>query len=362
MDLTVSLDARYSVAPDGSVWAQAGMAHTFWKRYCEVFDQVTIVARGAHTSQVPQGWLRVDGDGIVFHCVPDFLGPWQCLKRYRVARAAILKAVPRRGAVILRVGSQISNMLEYELHKKNYPYAVEVVGDPYEVFAPGIVDHPLRKFFRWHFSRRLRQECIRAQGAAYVTRHVLQKRYPSRSTFNVSDVNLPENAFAVQDSTFYSNVEIHEADIIDSIYKPRKQGPYLLVTVGSLEQLYKGTDVLIDAIANCVSSGVELKAVIVGGGKYQTSLMSQAERLGLASRIQFTGWLTAGEQVRDILDAADLFVLPSRTEGLPRAMIEAMARARPCIGSAVGGIPELLNDTELVPATSSHWRPRSRRS
>ena len=94
---------------------------------------------------------------------------------------------------------------------------------------------------------------------------------------------------------------------------------------------------LIEAVARCVRAGLDLTAVIVGDGKYRTDLMAQSERLGMASRIRFAGQITAGEPVRRILDTADLFVLPSRTEGLPRAMIEAMARALPCIPAPPSG-------------------------
>jgi len=108
-------------------------------------------------------------------------------------------------------------------------------------------------------------------------------------------------------------------------------------------------DVQIDAVAECVRSGLDLRLVVIGQGRVRGELEERARSQGLDGRVEFRGQLTAGEAVRAELDRADLFLLPSRTEGLPRAMIEAMARGLPCIGSTAGGIPELLAPEDLVP-------------
>jgi glycosyltransferase involved in cell wall biosynthesis len=89
---------------------------------------------------------------------------------------------------------------------------------------------------------------------------------------------------------------------------------------------------------------------IVGDGRHRRSLESRVRRLGIGDSVVFLGHLPFGPAVRRELDRADLFVLPSRQEGLPRALLEAMARALPAIGSTVGGIPELLAPQDLVPA------------
>jgi glycosyltransferase involved in cell wall biosynthesis len=88
---------------------------------------------------------------------------------------------------------------------------------------------------------------------------------------------------------------------------------------------------------------------MVGDGKHRPELEEMTRFLSIENSVRFLGQLQAGEPVRSQLDNADLFVLPSLTEGLPRAMIEAMARGLPCIGSTVGGIPELLPDEAMVP-------------
>ena len=112
-------------------------------------------------------------------------------------------------------------------------------------------------------------------------------------------------------------------------------------------------DVLIDAVGECANHGLDLRLTVVGDGKHRAELESRVARLGLGNRVCFRGRLPAGEAICDELDRADLFALPSRTEGLPRAMIEAMARGLPCIGSTVGGIPELLPPEDLVPPNDS---------
>jgi glycosyltransferase involved in cell wall biosynthesis len=122
-----------------------------------------------------------------------------------------------------------------------------------------------------------------------------------------------------------------------------------LITVGSLEHLHKGPDVLIEAFSMCVAEGLDAELAIVGDGRLKPSLEALAQKLNVAGRVHFLGWLPAGEAVASQLDASDLFVLPSRADGLPRSLIEAMARGLPCIGSTVGGIPELLDPECLVP-------------
>ena len=335
MRLVVALEHRFGSTPDGAVWTPGTFGHSFWTRYLEVFGHVRVVARVRQVGAVPEDWKRADGEGVSFVAVPHYLGPWQYLLRARQVKGAVRHAVGPTDAVILRVGSQLAAVMGPLLRRMGRPYGVEVVGDPYDVFAPGAVKHPMRPFFRWWFSRQLRRQCAGACAAAYVTEHTLQLRYPpAKGSF----------------STHYSSIELPDVACVPQSRPVRHSAsPFRLVTVGSLAQLYKAPDVLIDAVGVCVRGGIDLNLVIVGDGKHRPELETRAGSLVLGERVHFLGQLPPGESVRSELDRADIFVLPSRQEGLPRAMIEAMARALPCIGSTVGGIPELLPLEDLVP-------------
>ena len=115
-----------------------------------------------------------------------------------------------------------------------------------------------------------------------------------------------------------------------------------------MEFMYKGIIDLLDAIKLCEGeNNLKLKLTLVGEGRLKSAFEAHAKKIGIIDRVVFTGQLSPGEAVKNILSKADLFVLPSKTEGLPRAMIEAMALGLPCIGTRVGGIPELLEDKYL---------------
>jgi glycosyltransferase involved in cell wall biosynthesis len=332
MNVVVATEERFDRTPDGRVWTSGSLL--FWTRYLAVFDSVRIVARVRNAPVPPSGFRLVSGPNITFAGVPDYLGPEQYLLRSASVAAATAKAVQNSDAVILRVPGQVSSCVARRVRKMRRPYAVEVVGDPYDVFAPGAVRHPFRPFFRWWFTRSLRRQCAAACAAAYVTQHALQQRYgPAADAFatHCSDVELPQAAFVN----------------VPRISMPN--GAARLICVGSLAQLYKAPDVLVDAVGACVRGGLSLELVLVGSGRHQLQVEERAVALGLGSRVQFRGQLTTPEAVRAELDQAHLFVLPSRQEGLPRAMIEAMARALPCLGSTVGGIPELIPAEDLVP-------------
>ena len=119
-------------------------------------------------------------------------------------------------------------------------------------------------------------------------------------------------------------------------------------TVGRLEGR-KGTATLMEAFAK-LERHADAALVVVGDGPLRAELDALAVRLGIADRVRMLG---DRPDVRDLLAAFDVFVLPSRTEGMSNALLEAMAMARPIVATAVGGTPEVLaGDTTgvLVPA------------
>lgn len=333
MDLTYVHDYRFHRTPDGAVWTETAYDHSFWERYLRVFDRVKLISRVKAVAEREETWLRVDGNGVSVAAVPYYLGPLHFLARANQVRECITSALTPGSAVILRIPSQLSNCAAAILQRRGVPYGVEVVGDPHAAMAKKVVKHPLRPLLRWWFTRNQRLQCSAALGASYVSEGLRRAYRPGRgaSVLVCSDVRLDEDWFVPVPRT----------------YKDRQ--PLNLITVGTLSQTYKGTGVLIEAVALCAGCDMDVRLTIVGDGRFRRHFERLADTLGIGERVRFAGAIAWGPPLWSELDAADLFVLPSLVEAMPRALLEAMARGLPCIGSRVGAVAELLDCEDLAP-------------
>jgi len=341
MRVVVALEHRFLQSPDGSVYPNSVYDGVFWSRYLDVFDEVAVFARISQIAEPPEGAVRTDGATVKFLPVPGFLGPWQYLKIRSKLVALAGQALGHSDACILRVPGQMGTLLWRQAAKAKRPYAVEVVGDPWDSLAPGGVRGIVRPIARLKARWELRHQCRGACAAGYVTKEKLQERYPTGAW-----------------SVHYSSIELPEAVIADEQAIKRRidrmaarhgnDETWRICFVGTLAQLYKAPDVLINAVADCIGRGIKLELVILGEGRFQSELEGQVRILGIGEYVKFMGQAPAGQAVYEQLDQADLFVLPSLTEGLARSVIEAMARGLPCVTSNAGGLGELMEPRYMV--------------
>ena len=113
---------------------------------------------------------------------------------------------------------------------------------------------------------------------------------------------------------------------------------------------YKGQQYIIEAIAKLKKEGWNnFEYQIVGNGN-QDFLKSKIRKYGVDREIKLIGGLPH-KKIFDWLDSIDIYVQPSRQEGLPRALIEAMSRGLPAFGARTGGIPELIGEEYLFSNT-----------
>lgn len=325
--LLTTSEWRFIRGADGQYYTRSIYPYTYWQRLLAHFGRITIAAR-VTDEPVPAGASRVDGPGVTIAAIPDFIGGRGLL----ATTPALLRRLPgwirEHDAFLLRVPGVIGGALWAALTLARRRFAVEVVGDPLESLRGG----------RWSAlatslgARQLRAVTAAASVSRYVTAFTLQRRYPPAPrgvSVSVSDVDIP-------------------AALLAGPAPPTRPGPALeLVFVGSLSY-YKGVDVLLAALRRCAHPH---RLTIVGDGALRGELERAA--LPLGDRVRFLGALPVGQAVRAVMQAHDLLVLPSRGEGLPRVVIEAMAVGVPCVATDVGGTAELLNPDQLVPADAA---------
>jgi phosphatidyl-myo-inositol dimannoside synthase len=331
----IVLEERFERTRNGDVYSPSGFGIEFWARYQRVFPAVTIIGRCAEVADPTPRAKPISGSGISFVGIPSFRGPAGLARNYSSVRRALKDALADVDCAILRLPGTLGSMAENHLKRRSMDYGVELVGDPDDVFRSGIgsIWAPiLRSFFVTSTQRLCRNACC----VSYVTQRTLQARYPAGDlalSVSCSSIDLPEQMIV---STPRLASDFFAGD------RP------LLFSAGSMAVPYKGFDTLIDAAMILSRRERAVDITIAGDGGCRADLQRRIDGLGLQC-VRLIGNVDRA-LVLDRMRACDLYVQPSRTEGLPRTIIEAFSQGAPVVATAVGGIPELLEDRFMVPS------------
>jgi glycosyltransferase involved in cell wall biosynthesis len=304
-----------------------------FSRYYQITDSLTVAIRTEQikTGGIKNGLLRINLDNFQVVSCPNLSSLKGMLFNRSKANSILFDQIKNTDFLVIRLPSVIG-ILSIEIARKmNKPFLIELVGCPWDAYWNHSWKGKLVAPFMWHATKKAVKN---APYVLYVTNEFLQHRYPTTGrNIGCSDVVLPTLDESVLE------VRLHK------IKQMNKHKPIVLGTAAAVDVRYKGQEYVIKAISELNKQGHNFKYRVVGGGD-KTRLQSIADKYGVADKVIFEGSIPH-EKVFDYLDNIDIYVQPSLTEGLPRALIEAMSRGCPCIGSNAGGIPELLDSSVI---------------
>lgn len=333
MKVIIISDAHLFRTKDGQYWCNTAVhGYEFWKRYTEVFEDVRVIARVKEV-EYNESFIKADGPGVKIIEVPFVRGASQYILHFFKINRALKRLINDEDIAIFRVPSFPAYLLLYHYRKTKKPYAFEVVVDPVDCYAKN-------KLAKWWMAFVTKKECMRANGVSYVTQFFLEKRYPCKALIN-------------GDSTFYFTSYYSSINLNSSFfYKPRvfdRLKKIRIIHVASIiNDEVKGHEVVIKTTEKLIEKGYDVKVSFIGDGLLIPKYKSYIEQKGLDNNIFFLGLFSSKDDIRTHLINSDLFFFPTKAEGLPRVLIEAMATGLPCLSTPVNGIPELLDSEYML--------------
>lgn len=298
---------------DGAFYSTGALDHMALKRYVRVFDEVIILARVINEDDCDH-YSKIEHTNV------------KIIDIRNITLKEIKQAIRECDRLIVRLPSFYGLLA---LHLNSFikkKYLIEMVGCPWDEFWNYSF---ITKFIAPLITILDRYYVKNAPYVIYVTTEFLQKRYPTKGR-----------------SIACSNVTLVPTD--EQIIIKRRQhirtskAPYVIGTTAAIDVKYKGQQFVIKALKYLIDQGnTNYRYQIVGNGNpgYLSRII---KKYNLEDYVEIIGGLPH-ERVFDWLDTIDIYIQPSKQEGLPRALIEAMSRGLPAIGANTAGIPELLS-------------------
>ena len=304
--------------------------HKLLERYSYLADEIYFLIRTSKIEGENKYTLIPEKIGIV--SVPNFKSPTKYFKNKAEAEKIVCDVIKDADYVVLRTQSSIAQIALKYIKKYNKPYIIECVGCSWDSYWNHSM---LGKIVAPYMYYKTKKAIKDAPYVYYVTNQFLQKRYPTNG-----------------EKVACSNVVIksNDKDALDKrIQKINKFNPkekIIFGTAASLSTRYKGQEYVIKALKYVLDKGYNVEYHLAGGysgNQKNTFLYDLAVKEGVIDKVIFEGSLSS-EQIMDYYDSIDIYVQPSKQEGLPRAVIEAMSRGCPVLGTDIAGIPELIQE------------------
>lgn len=309
---------------DNKLYTKLAFTYPYWKDYLNYFDEVVIIARVQHVNNISEEMVRVDGPNVKYEKLFYYHGLKNFLVNILLVFKYIFIASKKYNHFLLRSGNS-TNILWLMLMLSGKPYLREYPGNIKE----GMIGLVGNKFW------------VRVLANFLDSLAKLQAKYSNANSF-VSDYC--KKLYGSKKPSFvFSSFRINEISSHKSEYGVKNK--FKIACLGRLEG-EKGHLNLLKAIQNSAIENIELH--LIGGGSQFNNLKKFAEEFNID--VIFYGAVTDREKIFNILENCDLYIISSLTEGMPRSLLEAMAIGLPCIGSNVGGIPEVMDKNYIYDA------------
>lgn len=311
---------------EGTYYSPVIYNDDFFARYLNVFDQLSLIAKVRIIDDCEkEKYIKINTKRITVCELPWYQGIKNMFRMIMPLIKVYKKAVRDCDCYIFRV-LQIESMFAFIFRERKKPYVVEVVNDPESWQEFGMLMRKVLSAF-------LRQMINCADGASYVTKCVLQKKYPKKEKKG-------KKIF----TSYYSSVELLKSDIMEPKQYPDNMDKITIIHVANtVNGNGKGHKTVLDIVCFMKKSGIEVEARFIGDGPSVIEFKELSRKLGIEEQVIFMGRISERKKLLEEIRKADIFVFPTYSEGLPRCIIEACAVGVPCLSTPVAGIPELLD-------------------
>lgn len=328
---------------EGNIYTGGNFPQEVWDRYLSITDELYVVMRKGKRinpyDNNKQSLELVNDSRIhmillddIYLSISNFLNGR--MKNHN--KIIIQDTLKKCDAIIIREAH--SPIMPY-VRQSEKPYLIEVIGDPFSICWNHGLKGKIMAFPEWYKARR---EIKRAKWVIYVTEEYLQKLYPTRGrSAAISDVAIPD---------------VKEDVIKERMRKIEENDGHIIIgTAAALDVKYKGHRFIIKALAELARKGFDFEYQVVGAGRGE-KIRNLSKDLGIENRVKIIGRLTHKETLAWMRNI-DIYINPSLTEGLPRAVVEAASLGVPCYATNIGGHPEILVEDYLYnPKTKNGLR------